>query len=130
MQPNSIPGSMAFPSIQSFYQKEGSPPAPRMSKPDDQHQGNGFTAAEVEATLRPLTQTWKPKGTYEEVKISELQPGPGKVRFMGRIVNFSPAKDDPNRRSLLPQGFHFLVVKDDTGVVSVRFGPRRVHSLT
>ena len=40
---------------------------------------------------------------------------------MGRIVNISPDKPDnqPRALSFLPSGFHFMVVKDDTGVIGV-----------
>ncbi|KAH7633488.1 hypothetical protein B0T09DRAFT_355440 [Sordaria sp. MPI-SDFR-AT-0083] len=70
----------------------------------------------------PLKEIWKPQDTYQRVNISELQPGRGKVRFMGRIVNISPDKPDNQPRALssLPSGFHFMVVKDDTGVIGVK----------
>jgi len=96
-------------SIQAFYQKDRS-----------SFSGNeAFTPDEVEAALRPLVKTWKPKGEYNTVNIDELQPGPGRFRFSGRIVSFSLA-NDATLKSMLPDGFHFLVVKDDTGVVAVR----------
>jgi hypothetical protein len=113
---------MVFPSIQSFYQKE-IPAAPSPGTIQVQSkarsQSDGFSPAEVEAVLHPLTQTWKPHGEYEQVNIGNLQLGPCKVRFKGRLVNFVPAEEKPSRRALLPQGFHFLVVKDDTGIVVV-----------
>lgn len=96
-------------SIQAFYQKDLS-----------SFSGNeAFTPDEVEAALRPVMKTWKPKGEYNTVKINELQPGPGRFRFSGRIVSFSLA-NDATLKNMLPDGFHFLVVKDDTGVVAVR----------
>ncbi|KAK3684730.1 hypothetical protein B0T22DRAFT_196272 [Podospora appendiculata] len=114
-------------SIQSFYQKEtlSSPPRPphmppKPHKPDAPRLNDGYAPAEADASLRPLTQTWKPQGTYKEKSIGDLQLGPAKVRFMGRIVNFSTATDDRSKRSLLPQGFHFLVVRDNTGTVAVK----------
>ncbi|KAK0728490.1 hypothetical protein B0T26DRAFT_638760, partial [Lasiosphaeria miniovina] len=69
-----------------------------------------------------LTQAWQPKGAYEPVQISELHQGPGKVRFMGRLVNFvsdDGGKDDRPRRPRV-LGFHFMAVKDDTGVVVIK----------
>ncbi|KAL2020908.1 hypothetical protein VTK56DRAFT_7795 [Thermocarpiscus australiensis] len=109
---------MEPPSIQSFYRKEASSSPP---KPTDSgsSRNDKFTPEEIEVALRPLTQVWKPKGTYEQVTIADLQPGPGKVRFTARIVNFSLSKDGPNR-PMLPQGFHFLVVKDNTGAVAIK----------
>ena len=68
----------------------------------------------------PRTQPWRPNGTHEHVNIADSQPRPATVRFMGRIVNFASSKEGPGQtRTVLPQGFHFLVVKDDTGVVAV-----------
>ncbi|KAK3325899.1 hypothetical protein B0H66DRAFT_616635 [Apodospora peruviana] len=120
--PSVIRDSMGFSSIQTFYKKEiqsSSPQSPpsRQAGPVDQGPNAAFTPTEVDAVLRPLAQIWRPKGTYQQVNISDLQLGPGNVRFTGRIVNFAPSKDTPGR-SILPQGFHFLVVKDDTGVVT------------
>ncbi|KAJ4418442.1 hypothetical protein N0V85_001431 [Neurospora sp. IMI 360204] len=108
---------MVIPPIQSFYQKE--PPA--SSAFSQTLPGTpGFNPTGTNRA--PLTETWKPQGTYQRVNISELQPGRGKVRFMGRIVNICPAKPDHQPRALspLPSGFHFMVVKDDTGVVAIK----------
>ncbi|KAK4194167.1 hypothetical protein QBC40DRAFT_260290 [Triangularia verruculosa] len=103
-------------SIQSFYDKE---PAP--SKPSKHHnpENDAFTQAEIEAVRRPLTQAWRPHGVYEEVTIAELQPGRAKYRFKARIVNFSPATHGRGR-SALPENFHMLIVKDDTGVILLK----------
>ncbi|KAK3947518.1 hypothetical protein QBC32DRAFT_270655 [Pseudoneurospora amorphoporcata] len=110
---------MVIPPIQSFYQKE--PPASSAFSQTSTLQGS--PEANLAGTNRePLTATWKPQGTYQRVNISQLQPGRGKVRFMGRIVNICPAKPDHQPRALssLTSGFHFMVVKDDTGVVAVK----------
>ena len=85
---------------------------------------DGFTREEVEAVLRPrpLTETWKPRGVYETVEnIGDLIQGPGNIKLVGRIANFSTSKEiqDGHGHSLIPQGWHFLVVKDGTGVVAV-----------
>lgn len=107
---------MVIPPIQSFYQK-ASPASSAFSQtllgtPISNH---------ADMSRAPLTETWKPQGNYARVNISELQPGRDKARFMGRIVNICPAKPDHQPRALssLPSGFHFMVVKDDTGVVAV-----------
>ncbi|KAK4645496.1 hypothetical protein QC761_201950 [Podospora bellae-mahoneyi] len=105
-------------SIQSFYHKDSTPS--RSCKPHNP-ENEAFTQAEIEAARRPLTQSWRPKGVYEEVTIAELQPGPAKVRFKARIVNFSAATHGRGRgRSALPENFHTLIVKDDTGVVLLK----------
>ncbi|KAK0616078.1 hypothetical protein B0T17DRAFT_592697 [Bombardia bombarda] len=113
---------MNFPSIQSFYQKEVTPKTHGPSKLLIQAQDAGFTSTEVQAALRPLTQPWNPTGTYEPVAIAELEPGPRqKVRITGRLVNFSPSSEDREPKwGSVPQGYHLLVVKDDTGVVAIR----------
>ncbi|KAK1754533.1 hypothetical protein QBC47DRAFT_219783 [Echria macrotheca] len=106
-------------SIQHFYQKTTS----TSQTPGHNAQGENaaFTPAEIEAARRPATETWKPKGTYETVNINQLQLGNSrKFRFQGRIVNFCHARDGSRRGNTLPQDFHFLIVKDNTGVVAVR----------
>ncbi|KAK0659734.1 hypothetical protein QBC41DRAFT_384230 [Cercophora samala] len=100
-------------SIQSFYHKESASSGP--SNPENQ----AFTPAEIEAARRPLTQSWRPNGIYEEVTIAELQPGRGKVQFKARIVNFSAASHGRGR-SALSGDFHMLIVKDDTGVIALK----------
>lgn len=114
------PDRMVLPdrSIQHFYQKHASPP----SQPANQGslgENQAFTPAEIEAARRPATQTWTPKGLYEHFDINQLQPGPGKICFQGRIVNFCHAKNGSRRGNSLPQDFHFLIVKDNTGVAAV-----------
>ncbi|KAK4177849.1 hypothetical protein QBC36DRAFT_370512 [Triangularia setosa] len=103
-------------SIQSFYHKDTASFKP--SKPYNP-ENEAFTPAEIEVTRRPLTQTWRPNGVYQEVTIAELQVGRGKVRFKARIVNFSTATHGRGR-SALPENFHMLIVKDDTGVVALK----------
>ena len=67
----------------------------------------------------PSMGVWQPQGTYDDVDISDLQPGQRKVRFMGRIVNCSLSGVTGPKGPMLPEGHHFLVVKDDTGLVAV-----------
>ncbi|KAK4449153.1 hypothetical protein QBC34DRAFT_463794 [Podospora aff. communis PSN243] len=108
------------PSIQSFYQKDNLPPPARPAPSVTWPSSDGFSPEEVSAALRPVAETWKPKGEYDDVQIGDLLPGPARVRFTGRIVNFSASKDGSPRRAVLPQGFHFLVVKDHSGVVAIK----------
>jgi len=116
-------GTMVLPnpSIQSFYQKGSlsSPARQETFGPAKWPSSDGFTLEEVDAALRPVTETWRPKGEYDDVDISDLLPGSGRVQFTGRIVNFWASKDGSPGKTMLSQGFHFLVVKDNSGVVAV-----------
>ncbi|KAK4168831.1 hypothetical protein QBC43DRAFT_356369 [Cladorrhinum sp. PSN259] len=113
---------MSSSTIQSFYQK-GFPtpiqPHPPQPVSEAHPEGDAFTQAELDAARRPATQQWVPQGVYKKLTIDALQPGPGKVRLTGRIVNFSSAVNVPGR-STLPQNYHTLVVKDNTGVVAIK----------
>ncbi|KAL8794224.1 MAG: hypothetical protein Q9195_003178 [Heterodermia aff. obscurata] len=82
--------------------------------------GDGFTAAEVEATLHPSSlPKWQPRGTYDEADIVSLTPGPRCLTLMGRIVNFYRWKG-PSKKPPAAKGFLKLKVKDDTGVIEVK----------
>ncbi|KAK4225344.1 hypothetical protein QBC38DRAFT_531060 [Podospora fimiseda] len=107
--------------IQSFYQKEvPKPPRDHQNPSSGKHpEADGFTQAELDSARRPATQQWVPQGVYNRVTIDALQPGPRKVRFTGRIVNFTSAVNVA-ARSTLPQNYHTLVVKDNTGVVAIK----------
>ncbi|KAK3378101.1 hypothetical protein B0H63DRAFT_562159 [Podospora didyma] len=75
---------MVSPSIQTFYRKETSPSPPKPSKMQhiSKTQNDGFTSAEIAATLRPLTRAWKPKGVHEYVTIDQLQAGPCRIKLL------------------------------------------------
>ncbi|OHW94548.1 nucleic acid-binding protein [Colletotrichum incanum] len=107
--------------IQSFYKKE--PPtlpknAPAVGLPlkDD-----GFTQAEINAGHNPLDRPWNPSEDYGEVCIGDIQPGPTRIRFTGRIVNYAPALLDYKNTYNRPT--HQLIVTDDTGAIGVRLIP-------
>ncbi|KAK3988309.1 hypothetical protein QBC44DRAFT_382419 [Cladorrhinum sp. PSN332] len=112
---------MSSSTIQSFYQREvPTVPHHQPKASSEAHpEGDAFTQAELDAARRPVTQQWVPLGVYKKVTIDALQQGPGKVRFTGRIVNFSSAANVAGR-STLPQNYHNLVVKDNTGVVAIK----------
>lgn len=109
---------MSSSTIQSFYRRESPSIAQNQTKPSagPTSENDAFTEAELDAARRPLTQQWVPQGVYKKVTIDSLQPGPGKLRFTARIVNFSSAVN-VGARSILPQNYHSLAVKDGTGVV-------------
>ena len=78
-------------------------------------------APENEATDQPSTVEWSPSQEYRETQICQLMGGPGEVTFKGRIVNYFTAGEIAARRHYLPRGNHFLVIKDNTGVIAVSF---------
>lgn len=82
--------------------------------------GDGFTQSEryVETRAPEEDKSWVPQQEYTDMDIADLVPGPGCRTFMGRIVNFF---DQPNSSKMprAAKGCVKMVVKDDTGVISV-----------
>lgn len=108
-----------FPSIQSFFQPEVSPGKKDKASRLPLAAGDGFTAAEVEATIcPPCLPQWQPRGTYNEVDIETLIPGPGCVTIMGRVVNFF-VLGTPSKAPHAAKGCLKMVVRDDTGALVV-----------
>lgn len=81
--------------------------------------GDGFTPNEIESTLKPTLHKWQPRCTYNVVEICNLEPGPGCVTLKGRVVNLHDEKQS-NRMPHAAKGCLNLVVRDDTGAISVR----------
>jgi hypothetical protein len=110
------------PSVQSFYKREvrvqnTEAPEAKSAKP-----GDGFTEVELADALDPLNRKWNPEREYEELNISQLVPGPRAVTFCGRIVNLKTVHGR-NQKQPKASGWHFLIVKDDSAAISVRFHP-------
>ncbi|OHE94023.1 hypothetical protein CORC01_10715 [Colletotrichum orchidophilum] len=109
-------------SIQAFYQREVSTTPNNalrdsmMQPPDD-----GFTQAEVESGQNPLGRPWNPSGEYSEVHIGHIQPGPNRICFTGRIVNYVPAFLVSKVTYSRPA--HQLIVVDGTGAIAVKLVP-------
>lgn len=113
-----------FPSIQSFFQPEVSPSKAKAPTGPPVATGDGFTAAEVEATMHPTSlPKWQPRGTYYDADIDSLAPGPRCVALVGRVVNFYDLYT-PSKRPQAAKGCLKLAVKDDTGVIDVSTDPR------
>lgn len=125
----------SYPSIQSFYQREStsrhnqaqqqsgpqSPPSSTAASPLSSSlpvSDNGFSSSELSSRTGHSHQVWHPQRNYELVKIGDLVPGPRALRFEGRIVNFRTlyGKTQKQPRAL---GWQYLLVKDDSGVISV-----------
>ena len=114
--------SPTHPSIQSFYKREvrmQNREAPEAVSPKP---GDGFTEEELADALDPLNRKWNPEREFEELNISQLVPGPRAVTFCGRIVNLNTVHGR-NQKQPKASGWHFLVVKDDSAAISVRFHP-------
>ena len=79
---------------------------------------DGFTPAEVADALHPTLPEWRPRGEYEDMEISALVPGQGRVSIMGRVVNFY---DRPftKKAPYSAQGCIRLLIQDDTGLIAV-----------
>lgn len=109
------------PSIQSFFPLQSSP-SKSLLPTSSPLTGDGFTFEELDATLHPLQQdSWTPSDDYDEYEIDSLMPGPKRIKIVGRIVNLlegSPA----TKLSMNAKGSVHLVIKDDTGAVTVGFG--------
>jgi hypothetical protein len=105
-------------SIQSFYQKE----IPSVDSPDSAPKplipSDGFTSGEINDALHPMLPKWNPRGTYDETDIGSLQPGLGCVAVTGRIVNLFDLPT-PSKRQHAAKGCYKLVIKDDTGAMTV-----------
>ncbi|KAI4104803.1 MAG: hypothetical protein L6R37_003076, partial [Teloschistes peruensis] len=110
-----------FPSIQSFFKSEMS--IPRQSSTTPYDSGDGFTAAELEMALHPAPRSWEPRKQYHSLQIDELYPGPQYVTVTGRVVNLY----DPQKPSQLPYGCSRALVRDDTGVLLVRFWYAKIN---
>lgn len=109
-----------FPSIQSFFQSEihTAMKAPTNLAPPAEA-GDGFTQDEIEATLRTTLHKWQPRCEYPKIAISSLEPGSGCFELKGRVVNMQDEKQRSAKMPYAAKGCLKLIVRDDTGVISV-----------
>ena len=81
--------------------------------------GDGFTAAEIEATLHPTTlHKWQPSVTYHSTDINKLVPGARCVALLGRVVHIYNVQFQ-YKNPQAARGCLRLTVKDDTGILEV-----------
>jgi hypothetical protein len=113
----SSPGSN-HPFIQSFYRKEVRLDKPAPAATEHFKAGDGFTEDELASAIDPLNRKWDPEKEYEELSIDQLIPGPRAVTFVGRIVNLN-TRFGSNPKQPKATGWHFMVIKDDSAVISV-----------
>ena len=107
-----------FPSIHSFFHREVSTAPKQPFHHDTGQPGDGFTAAEIEATLRPALPPWTPRGDYHDAGIGSLVPGPGCIHCVGRVANITEQESN-GKGSLAATGCFKLIVKDDSGALLV-----------
>ncbi|KEQ96193.1 hypothetical protein AUEXF2481DRAFT_4437 [Aureobasidium subglaciale EXF-2481] len=107
------------PSIQSFFPSRA-PPSKGQLRALSPNPGDGFTQEELDTSLTPLQQdNWVPSANYDEFDIDSLVPGPSRIKIMGRIVNLFESSPK-TKLSAGAKGSLHLVVKDDTGVVTIK----------
>ncbi|KAK1488259.1 hypothetical protein CCUS01_14734 [Colletotrichum cuscutae] len=113
---------MSAPSIQAFYQREV-PATPQDASRDRTGfpRADGFTQAEVESGHDPLGRIWNPSEEYSEVHIGQIEPGPNRICFTGRVVNYAPALLDSKNNYNRPA--HQLIIVDGTGAIAVKVVP-------
>ncbi len=108
-----------YPSVQSFYQREISlPKVDHHSVPLATVPGDAFNAEEIEIALDPLRTKFNPSCEYVETDIGSLVPGPQRVTFMGRVVNYN-VHYGQSKSHAAATGWHHIILKDDTGVITV-----------
>ncbi|KAI2630108.1 hypothetical protein GGS21DRAFT_545219 [Xylaria nigripes] len=107
-----------FPSIQSFYSREV--PAHEGDESSNvTRSGDGFTPAEVEAVITPLSRPFRPSRHYDVCPIAELHTGPHNYEITGRLVNFS-STGGPHRIPPSAGGYYFLIVCDGTAAIAIK----------
>lgn len=84
---------------------------------------DGFSNEErrVDTRVQAVTnRSWVPQQDYDDIDIADIIPGPGCRTFMGRVVNLF---DQPHasKKPLAAKGCMKMIIKDDTGAISVLF---------
>jgi hypothetical protein len=109
----------SYPSVQAFYRREPAPDATDHGISALSSPGDGFTKEEIENGLDPLKSPFNPNREYKQCDIGSLSPGPQAVTFIGRVVNFN-TQYGRSKSHAAAKGWHYLIVKDDTGAICVR----------
>jgi hypothetical protein len=108
-----------FPTIESFFPRIESPSGNK-NQNHNRHR-DGFTDAEMADLSPPATsQVWAPKDGkgYRAVKIGEISPGAGRVKFTGRIGNLREHENKSKSVSAAKVLLR-LTVMDETGAIEV-----------
>lgn len=112
-----------YPSIQSFYKREVAAQDVEPTPEAPPRRGDGFTEEELADATDPLNRKWNPDREYEEYTIDQLITGPKAVTFVGRLVNFTTVIGSSQKQPKA-SGWHYILVKDDTAVISVSVSSR------
>ncbi|KXH54471.1 hypothetical protein CSAL01_00627 [Colletotrichum salicis] len=109
---------MSASSIQTFFPREVST-TPHSASRDrtGPPRVDGFTQAEIESGHNPLDRIWNPSEEYSEVRIGQIELGPNRICFTGRVVNYTPALLDSKNNYSRPA--HQLIVVDGTGAIAL-----------
>ncbi|KAH8808026.1 hypothetical protein F5884DRAFT_881648 [Xylogone sp. PMI_703] len=106
----------SYPSIQSFYRRE--PPKSNLH-PNSSSPSLGLNTENKSTPSKLSSQNWNPDQQSNVLNIGDLIPGPKAVAFRGRIVNYRTIYGK-TRKQPKASGWQYLVVKDDTGAISVK----------
>ncbi|KAK7965153.1 hypothetical protein PG988_010157 [Apiospora saccharicola] len=112
----------AFPSIQSFFEREV-----RCRNEEEQPAASGvprdgFTSSEVDAVLDPLSAPWIPKRIYEKMPVAHLQTGPRDYEIVGRIVNHSRLMPGQSSQTGDQDMQQYLIVSDGSAGIAGDIG--------
>jgi hypothetical protein len=68
----------------------------------------------------PPTTPWTPKDgiTYQQVKIGEIKPGPGRITFSGRVANYREVEKN-NKLATAAKVLLRMTLADETGAIDV-----------
>jgi hypothetical protein len=68
----------------------------------------------------PLTAPWSPKtgSVYRKVKIAEVQPGPRRITFTGRVANYREVEKN-NKLATAAKVLLRMALTDSTGAIDV-----------
>ena len=112
--------TMGPPSIQSYFSKSSSPSKRTDSSPVRSSSPTKGGSLLSSSPSRPISAgSWVPEVDYREVDIEALVPGPQCVLLVGRIANFYD-QSTPSKMPKAARGCIKMIVKDDTGALTVR----------
>ncbi|KAI4121603.1 MAG: hypothetical protein LQ338_006274 [Usnochroma carphineum] len=113
-----------FPSIQSFFRPgtTGMPRPVNVSKVA----GDSSTSNEVDARIPSTLHPWEPRDRYEEVQISNLDPGSRYIHLLARIANLNEPPT-PSKMPNAAKGCLKLLLRDDSGTIMVRLWYAKVE---
>ena len=110
-------------SIQTYFPRQ-SPRGKRIESPNSDTIEDEGPAKADESSPR----TWRPSTEYQEMNISDLNPGPGHIKVTGRIANFFQMPNS-SKSEVAAKGSFRVIIKDDTGIFTVRTLKHRHHLL-